>query len=1356
MARNSERLEWLSLIDVSGPFLAGTVLEDAFPQGLEKVETPRRQRLRAAYEEWRDAVDNADPQLDELHDAWIRMVLQELLEYEDEVLVGPGSLNGKVTYLAPEHGTEISPDFAVQAGDGKYRLLVANYPPDTDLEKPLPTEQWPASPSERMTLLCRANDVRVGLISNGEQWMLINAPIGNTSGYTTWLARLWSQEPSTLKAFQSLLGVRRAFGPPEDSLEQLLERSLEFQEEVTNTLGEQVRRAVEVLIQALGRADEDRNGELLRDVEPRELYEAGLTVMMRLVFILCAEERRLLLLGDAEYDQHYAISTLRGQLREDADQHGVEVLERRHDAWSRMLSVFRAVYGGVEHEALRLPPLGGSLFDPDRFPFLEGRPKGTSWRNTAATPLPIDNRTVLLLLRALQVLEQKGGAQILSYRALDVEQIGHVYEGLLEYSVAKMLDTTVAIIGSQKIPSPSVSLNELEAFDAQDVDSVAEQLAQITGRSASAITNSIARHGNDDDLLELIQACDGDESLARRLLPYSKLIRSDSWGSLLVYRAGSFAVTTGMGRRETGTHYTPRDLAQSIVEHTLEPLIYVGPSQGATPQDWKLRSPADLLNLKICDPAMGSGAFLVQACSYVATRLVEAWAQAENGGSFVSTDGKVYQPSSERERLPSDVRERLLAARRLVAERCLYGVDMNPLAVELAKLSIWLVTLSKGRPLDFLDHNLRPGDSLLGVGRSGEFTGMKSATGAQSRQTEMYGKKATVAIKAALELRSKLREVSLRDIRDVESMSRLDSKARSELALPLLIADGLSGALLASQGKAKALASLLRTITVEADLCLGGDHESCQSITTRARESLNIDLRASSQERTPFHWSLEFPEVFNQEEAGFDAVVGNPPFMGGQKITGNLGTAYRGYLVSHIAKGQKGSSDLCAYFFLRAASLVRPDGHLGLLATNTIAQGDTREVGLKQLEQSEFTIYRAVSSERWPGSASIEIAHVWLRRSEWNGPFILDGELVNGISTYLTACDERQGDPCRLKSNEDIAFQGSNILGMGFLLTPDEAQRLVATDVSSGDVLFPCINGKDLNSRPDQSASRWAISFRGWPLERKDLDGTWAVASERQRKRWLQTGFVPLDYPEPVAADYPDGLEIVRQKVKPGRLENKYSKSARDKWWLYERWRPELYSAIEGMDNVICIAATSKTIAFVICQANQVFTHATYVLALDSHEDFAVLQSTVYHVFALQHAGSLKGDFRFSPSDCFETFPFPAEKEALRNVGRRYHEFRRELMESHGIGLTNAYNRFHCKENEDLDIQQLRDLHVEMDRALLETYGWGDIVLDHGFFETQQGKRFTFSESSRQEIISRLVRLNHKRFAEEEAQEPIS
>lgn len=226
------------------------------------------------------------------------------------------------------------------------------------------------------------------------------------------------EERLTLRAFVSLLDAHRFFGvADEDTLGKMLDESADDAQEVTDQLGMQVRHAVEILVRALDRCDQDLPGKLLDGVTKSRLYEAALTVMMRLVFLLSAEERGLFLLGDELYDQNYAISMLRAQFGEiAADRTGEEVLERRSDAWSRLLATFRLVYFGSNHQDLKLPAYGGSLFDPQRFPFLEGGDTGT--------PPALDNRTVLHLLDALQILQTRGEARRLSFRALNIGSRG--------------------------------------------------------------------------------------------------------------------------------------------------------------------------------------------------------------------------------------------------------------------------------------------------------------------------------------------------------------------------------------------------------------------------------------------------------------------------------------------------------------------------------------------------------------------------------------------------------------------------------------------------------------------------------------------------------------------------------------------------------------------------------------------------------------------------------------------------------------------------------------------------------------------------------------------------------------------
>ena len=149
----AQNIDWLNLVEKTGPFLAVGVLDEAFPQGLEKVETRRRQRVRSAYDEWRAAVDEADPQLAALHQEWVRLVLEELLEYEPSVLKSGDSLPATLAYREPLTGVEVKPDFAVLSGD-RARLLITRYAPDTDLSAPIAGETWAASPIERMSQAC--------------------------------------------------------------------------------------------------------------------------------------------------------------------------------------------------------------------------------------------------------------------------------------------------------------------------------------------------------------------------------------------------------------------------------------------------------------------------------------------------------------------------------------------------------------------------------------------------------------------------------------------------------------------------------------------------------------------------------------------------------------------------------------------------------------------------------------------------------------------------------------------------------------------------------------------------------------------------------------------------------------------------------------------------------------------------------------------------------------------------------------------------------------------------------------------------------------------------------------------------
>ena len=1350
--------EWLGLIEQAGPFLSLPVLLRVFPQGLDQVGADSRRRLAQAYDEWRAAQSGPKPD-PLLHREWLAFVLGEVLRLPRDCLIQDQALPPELRLIKTEEGETLRPDLVLidppatdlfsglgtapaapdrQPGR-RPRLLVNLHLPGQSLDRVPPGTRWKASPGARLTELLRALDVPLGLVTNGEDWRLIHAPREGTISTATWQASLWIEEPLTLKALVSLLGVERFFSvAPTDTLRALFAESAENQQAVTEQLGLQVLHALEILIQSLDRLDKERGRDLLQGVTSPQLYEAGVQVMMRLVFLLFAEERQLLPLNNPLYNQHYALSTLGAQLREAADQHGEEILERRHDAWNRLLALFRLIYAGSEYQDLRLPAYGGKLFDPDRFPFLEGRPAGSHWHATAAEPLPIHNRTVLHLLEALQYLQVAvpgGGpaqARRLSFTALSVENIGTVYEGLLDHTARR---TAQAVLGlnAAKGASAEIPLADLESLAAQGQTALRDHLKDLTKRSPGALERALAAPDTEDEA-RLRSACDNDASLLARVQPYAGLLRRDSLGYPVVITPGSLFVTAGPDRRSTGTHYTPLELTEPLVRHALDPLVHAGVAEGRLPMPANLRGPAALLALKVCDLACGSGAFLVQTCRFLADKLVQAWERLEEAHPdqfVISPEGLLSGERPPDCPIPLDRDERLLVARRLVADRCLYGVDLNPLAVEMAKLSLWLVTLQRDKPFTFLDHAIRAGDSLLGIAGLKELEDFYLDGSGQRRLTVHADQ-----LRDAARKRAELAAIPDNSLGDVASKVLLLADAEEAVRQTRLLADLVTGARLAAAGNKRQQADdLLQTAAL---------------LDFGAMERQAADWLGH---RRPLHWPLEFPEVFlplaDYRASGFDAFVGNPPFMGGQKITGNLGTAYRDYLVTAIAGGRRGSADLCAYFFLRAASLLRPGGMAGLLATNTLAQGDTREVGLDQLVERGLRIPRAIPSRKWPGTANLEVAQVWLHKGDWQGSWMVNDSPVSGITPYLTEPGRVSGPPKRLKANEGKSFQGSIVLGMGFVLDPAEAADLLARDPRHRDCLFPYLNGEDLNSRPDQSPSRWVINFHDWPLDRS-AKGRWAMADEEHRRVWLRIGRVPEDYPGKVAADYPELLVIVEKTVKPERMRNNRA-IRRERWWQFAERAPRLYATIEGMERVLVVSRVSKYFGVSFVPAGWVYNERTTVFAWDTPARFALLQNSLHEYWMLSYGSTLETRPMYTPSDCFETFPFPLLDDGLCDIGVYYYQYRQSIMHACHEGLTRTYNRFHDPDDKTSEIPTLRALHVELDQAVAAAYGWTDLDLGHGFHQTKQGQRYTICEPARRQVLDRLLKLNFERYEEEVA-----
>ncbi|MBN1172701.1 MAG: SAM-dependent DNA methyltransferase, partial [Micromonosporaceae bacterium] len=1115
-----------------------------------------------------------------------------------------------------------------------------------------------------------------------------------------------------------------------------LRASLDSQEELTEALGVQVRKAVELLVAAFGRIDvrdRERGGPGLRDVDAHDVYRGAVTVMMRIVFLLFAEERKLLPSDNDLYATAYSVGRLCDELEQRVIEGSEEHLEHTTAAWCRLLALFNAVYQGVDHPRLTMHGHDGSLFDPAGYPWL---------------PLSIDDRTVLHMLRAVQYVQVGTGRnrerRRLSFRALYVEQIGFVYEGLLSFEGFRAGDVVVGLIGKEG-QEDEVPLADLEAHAAAapGVDALAAKLAEAYKDSKIGSAKALAKRlaplegvAREETLKKLLAVTGGDYPLAQRLLPFVGVIREDLRGLPTVILPGALFVTESALRRNTGTHYTPRFLAEEVVEGALEPLVYSpGPLQTANKAEWTLRSSAEILALKVADIAMGSAAFLVAAARYLADHLIEAWSREgdERARAYVET-------ATDRQ-AGLDEDPLVIEARRQIIEHCLYGVDINPMAVEMAKLSLWLVSMDPDRPFTFLDDRLAAGDSLLGITslEQLEYLHLDPVRGRKLHE-DLLGWAAGVAplVREVADLRRQIAGIQsgADPLGALAHKRELLAEAEAKTKQLRLFADLVVGAALVSSRKGPGSKDPNAREDIEEQRAAGREGRFVEAARladaahagrdaealTRRAEWLATDHVPGSFPREPLHWPLVFPEVF--EHGGFDAVIGNPPFLGGQKLTGTMGVAYREHLVESIGRGERGSADLVAYFALRAHDLLNPTGQSGLIATNTLAQGDTRQVGLDRMADEGVTIRKAIKSKPWPSrSAVLEFCAVWASRAPLGerAVRIADGAVVSGITPALDPASRVRGNPHRLKANGSMSFQGSIVLGLGFTMSPDEAAAFLEKDARNRDVLFPYLNGQDLNSRPDASGSRWVINFHDWPEDR--------------------------------ARTYPDCYGRVLRLVKPERDGNN-RKVRRERWWQYAERSSGLYEAIQGLDRVIAIARVSKTVLPLMVPTGQVASEMVVVFATDDTAMLALLSSGPHYWWTVSRASTMKADIRYTPSDVFETLPLPELTQRMRELGHRLDTRRREIMLAREAGLTATYGLVNDESCRDEDIVELRRIHEEIDVAVCGAYGWDDLVkqrLDHGCHKSGPYLRYTVGPAAQREIVDRLLELNHERYAEEEA-----
>jgi len=530
-------------------------------------------------------------------------------------------------------------------------------------------------------------------------------------------------------------------------------------------------------------------------------------------------------------------------------------------------------------------------------------------------------------------------------------------------------------------------------------------------------------------------------------------------------------------------------------------------------------------------------------------------------------------------------------------------------------------------------------------------------------------------------------------------------------------------------------------------------------------------LRRQEKPVVPFHWEIEFPEVFDLDDflrvrGGFDAMVGNPPFAGKNTLIEGNAAGYLEWLKTEHAESH-GNADLVAHFFRRAFTLLKKDGCFGLIATNTIGQGDTRSTGLRWICLHEGTIYRAVKRLKWPGEAAVIVSVVHVCKGEVPGTHWLSGREVGRITAYLFHSGGHE-EPATLAENEGKSFIGSYVLGMGFTFDDTDKdgvaspiavmQRLIEKDPRNSERIFPYLGGDEMNNSPTHAHHRYVINFEDFPLRRKETGHSWFDLREETQREQLREGIVAPDYPRPVAADWPDLLRIVEERSKGTRAAHSTAH-----WWHFERSRIELARALAGRVSALAVSRVTQQVAFVRIPSSIVAAETTVVVAESGGAAFAVLQSRPHEIWARFMASSLEDRLRYTPTDCFETFPFPAAYEqhpALDSAGQAYYDHRAGLMVRNNEGLTKTYNRFHRPDEYSPDILKLRELHEAMDRAVLDAYGWQDLQPKCDFFpefdeeeadDAESGRprqkkyRYRWPDEIHDEVLARLLALNRER-----------
>lgn len=921
--------------------IAPALLDEFFPH-LPDLHRRSYERLRAA---WLAAEGASPTDLQAAQRGFVTALLEESLGLDGWQKASGVGDEFKAVSIA---GDRLRPSWARPAADGGAPMVL-----QFDEADRLGIGRSRRSHA-RLVELMRRTGVPLGMLTNGQQLRLIHAG-ADYDAWAEWDAASWFDESEgreSLRGLHALLGARAHSADSVTArLAEAIRASRDRQGDLAQVLGEQVRRAVELVVAEVdGELERDAalrkavwkdpaTAELLDDDEAHSaLFQAATRIVMRLVLILYAESRDLLPASVEAYHESYGVEGLYRVLAE-ADRDGSD--GATGSAWARMLGLFRLVHDGSSHPDLPVRAYGGELFRP----------------GDVASPDPVlralvafersrpADSIVYKLLRLLKVgrIKTRAGrssrwvAGPVDFSDLRTEYIGIVYEGLLDYELRRApADDPIVFLNVGK--QPALPLSRLEELSAGDRKKLLETFKKDTGAAVETEGDEESDTEEETGVEEVEEAVidETDEIDAAGAAEDTGALDRDAivvvhrWAREAVVDAGRvrrarsrsadvaeldrridgeakrliagvvppgrlYLVASGGLRKGSGSFYTRPALAVPLVQRTLEPLCYARDGEVLIP-----RTPEEILSLKICEPAMGSGSFLVGALRYLVDALVASFehhgriqqrAERETVvtlpfgvGATGEENEEVFDLPPEDERFLDRLRPRLA---RHVVERCLYGVDVNPMAVELARLALWVETLDRDLPFEYLDHKLKAGNSLVGCwlhlvddypvraldheggdGPKGERTKWLKARFAQAKQEMPDVIRATGGALTLFEgLTLPAEDIVARVREHFESLHDLPQELREDSYWELLESDEYR--------------TLKRRMDIWCALWFWPpDGESLPLPRTWSEldsaSEATVDRVVATQRF--FHWEIEFPDVFGPHRSGFDAVLGNPPW----------------------------------------------------------------------------------------------------------------------------------------------------------------------------------------------------------------------------------------------------------------------------------------------------------------------------------------------------------------------------------------------------------------------------------------------------------------------------------------------